>query len=290
MERFWFNPCANNSYQTKGLMRDTVRTKNRVVYPPGTILQHLYLKERSAAWTPGSFVEVGVGSGHVSNLLLSRGWSGVGYELNEEALARASSVNQDFIDSGRFAVHNSDWLAGAGELAPVDLVISSMVLEHLDEPLVTEYFERAAQQLLPGGRAVFFVPGSPRHWGVEDDIAGHYRRYTIDSLSNAARQHGWSPMHVVGLTYPLSNLLLGVSNALVRRAEADKQALSLQERTEQSGNRDVEWKTDFPGWTGMFLNETALRPAHWLQKRKRAQSSKDALVIYAECAPPAGLG
>ncbi|GJO12956.1 hypothetical protein NJB1907f44_29740 [Mycobacterium marinum] len=32
MERFWFYPCANNSYQTKGPMRDTVRTKNRVVY------------------------------------------------------------------------------------------------------------------------------------------------------------------------------------------------------------------------------------------------------------------
>jgi SAM-dependent methyltransferase len=267
-------------------MRQLVESNKRVVYPPGTILQHLYLRERIAAWTPGAFVEVGVGSGHVSNLLLSLGWSGTGYDLNTAALERASSLNRGFIESGRFAVHNADWLASGEQPESVDLVISSMVLEHLDEGEVTDYFAHAARLLRPDGRGIFFVPGSPRHWGIEDEIAGHYRRYTIASLSDAARQHGWSPMHVAGLTYPLSNLLLGVSNALVRRAESDKQALSLQERTEQSGSREVEWKTEFPGWTGVFLNETALRPAHWLQKRKRSQTSPDALVIYAECAPP----
>lgn len=267
-------------------MRETVRSNQRVVHPPGTILQHLYLKERSAAWTPGTFVEVGVGSGHVSNVLLSLGWSGTGYDLNAAALERASSLNRVFIESGRFAVRNADWLASVHEPESVDLVVSSMVLEHLDEGQVAHYFEHAARQLRPDGRGIFFVPGSPRHWGIEDEIAGHYRRYTVDSLSDAASQHGWSPMHVVGLTYPVSNLVLGVSNALVRRAEGDKRTLSLQERTEQSGNRDVEWKNNFPGWTGMFLNETALRPAHWLQKRKRSQTSRDALVVYAECCPP----
>ena len=35
-----------------------------------------------------------------------------------------------------------------------------------------------------------------------------------------------------------------------------------------------------------LTHEIALRPAHWLQKRKRSQTSHDALVIYAECCPP----
>ena len=267
-------------------MRKSVRSNDRVVYPPGTILQHLYLRERIAAWTPGAFVEVGVGSGHISNILLSLGWSGTGYDLNAAAVARASSLNRVFIESGRFAVRNADWLAGGDEPKSVDIVVSSMVLEHLNEAQVADYFEHAAQLLRPDGRGIFFVPGSPHHWGIEDEIAGHCRRYTIGSLSDAARQHGWLPIHVVGLTYPLSNLLLGMSNALVRRAEEHKQTLSLQERTEQSGSREVEWKTEFPGWTGMFLNETTLRPVHWLQRRKRSQASHDALVIYAECFPP----
>lgn len=267
-------------------MRETVQSSEKVVHPPGTILQHLYLKERARAWRPGAFVEVGVGSGHLSNVLLSLGWSGTGYDLNPSSLERASSVNRAFVDAGRFSVRNVDWLNSDIEPQSVDLVISCMVLEHLDDDQVTRYFAQAARQLRPDGRAVFFVPGSPRHWGLEDEIAGHHRRYTLASLSDTAQRHGWTPMHVVGLTYPVSNLLLKASNALVRRAEADKLELSLQERTEQSGNRDVAWKTNFPGWAGMLLNETALRPAHWLQKRRKAQASPDALVVYAECRPP----
>ena len=184
-------------------------------------------------------------------------------------------------------MRNGDWLT-ADDQAPVDLVISSMVLEHLDDEHVARYFDFAAQQLRPGGRGILFAPGSPPHWGIEDEIAGHYRRYTARSLSDAITRHGWTPTHAVGLTYPLSNLLLGLSNTLVERAEADKQALSLQQRTEQSGDRDVEWKTDFPTWTRLLLNETMLRPAHWLQKLRYSRTSKDALVIYCECYPPAG--
>lgn len=268
-------------------MRETVRSNEKVVHPPGTILQHLYLKERATAWQPGTFVEVGVGSGHLSNVLLSLGWSGTGYDLNPSSLARASSVNRAFVDSGRFSVRNVDWLTQDVEPQSVDLVISCMVLEHLDDANVTRYFTQAARQLRPNSRAVLFVPGSPRHWGPEDDIAGHHRRYTVDTLSDTAEQHGWTPTHVVGLTYPVSNLLLSVSNALVRRAEADKLELSLQERTEQSGNRAVAWKTTFPGWAGLLLNETALRPAHWLQKRRKSRTTPDALVIYGEFCPPA---
>jgi SAM-dependent methyltransferase len=267
-------------------MNDLRQIDSSVVHPPGTVLQHLYLKERVASLTPGSFVEVGAGAGHISNVLLSLGWSGTGYDLNAAALARASAVNRAFVDAGRYAVRNEDWLT-ADDHERVDLVISSMVLEHLDDEQVAQYFDCAARQSRPGGRGILFVPGSPPHWGIEDEIAGHYRRYTADSLSDMIARHGWTPTHTVGLTYPLSNLLLGLSNALVRRAEADKQALSLQERTEQSGDRDVEWKTGFPPWTRFLLNETALRPAHWLQKLRRSRASKDALVIYCECRPRA---
>jgi hypothetical protein len=48
--------------------------------------------------------------------------------------------------------------------------------------------------LAEGGRAVIIVPGSPRHWGVEDVIAGHLRRYTATTLARP-RSHvdGGSP-------------------------------------------------------------------------------------------------
>lgn len=256
-------------------------TKMRHVHPPGTILQHMYLGERLARLPPGRFVEVGVGSGHVSQILLACGWTGVGYDLSRSALERASALNASFIRTGRYAVRNADWLDAVSEAS--DLVVSSMVIEHLKDEDVRRYFERSTSILRPGGRAILFVPGSPRHWGIEDEIAGHYRRYTVDSLSALVHQNGWRVLHITGLTYPFSNAMLGLSNTLVRRAERDRLALPLQQRTERSGDRHVGWKTEFPSWLDVVVNERTLWPLHWLQKRN--SRNPNALVVYCECAP-----
>ena len=258
-------------------------TNRAVVHPPGTILQHLYIRERLTGRTPGTFIEVGVGGGHLSQLLLSQGWTGTGYDLSASSLVRASKLNSAFIASGRFTVRNEDWLSG-NEVNKVDLVASSMVLEHLDDEAIARYFDRAAASLKPDGFGILLVPSSPRHWGIEDEIAGHYRRYTADSLRSTLQEHGWLVNHLAGLCYPVSNVLLKLSDVLVRRAERGKQTLTMQERTELSGDRDVAWKTEFPPWAGILINDRVLRPFHWLQKRSR--DTPDALVLYCECSPP----
>jgi SAM-dependent methyltransferase len=255
--------------------------------PPGTILTHLYLRERLDGAAPGRFVDVGVGAGHISDLLLSLGWSGAGYDLSTGALERAQQRNAAAAAQGRFSLHQGDWLDAesveTGE--PVDLVITSMVLEHLDEPAIDRFFVRAERELGDGGRVIVMVPGSPRHWGVEDEIAGHLRRYTPASLATTVRSRGWQVVHLTGLAFPLSNLLLGVSNALVGRNERDLERLSLQERTERSGDRSVPWKTSFPAWTGLLVNDLTMLPFHWLQKRFGSARGR-ALVLYCECLPP----
>jgi SAM-dependent methyltransferase len=255
--------------------------------PPGTILTHLYLRERLTGAPPGRFVDFGVGSGHISDLLLSIGWSGAGYDLSAAALERAQQRNAAAAAQGRFTLHHSDWLdaesVGTGD--PLDLVVTSMVLEHLDEPAIDRFFARAEHELGDGGRAIVMVPGSPRHWGVEDETAGHLRRYTPTSLAATVRSRGWQIAHLTGLTFPLSNLLLGASNALVGRNERDLKSFSLQERTVRSGDRSVPWKTSFPPWAGLLLNDVTMLPFHWLQKRFGPARGR-ALVLYCECLPP----
>lgn len=247
----------------------------RPVLPPGTLLQHMYLKERLRGRAPGTFVEVGVGGGHISRLLLDLGWRGIGYELSAEALAPE-------VADGRMALRHGNWLEAAEE-GRLDMVISSMVIEHLSDEDEARYFERCREALAPGGRALLFVPASMRHWGIEDDIAGHLRRYSEDGLRARLTGLGWDVVHAAGLTYPLSNALLPVSNALVARSEQHKRALSVQERTEASGRRDVPGKTSFHPLLRLLLNETTMMPFHWLQKV--AHRSPDALVLYAEAVP-----
>lgn len=251
------------------------------VEAPGTILQRLYVRERLRGRRPGRFVEVGVGTGGLSRELLRLGWNGEGWDLSAEAIARSTQTNADAIAEGRYGVRLGDWLEEADGTA--DIVVSSMVIEHLAEEREARYFERCRAVLAPMGLAVLLVPASPRHWGIEDEIAGHKRRYTRDGLSARLNELGFRVDHLAGLTYPVSNLLLPVSNALVRRAEGHKQELSEEERTRQSGTRDVAFKTTFPRLAAVVLNERALYPLHLAQKA--ASRSKRALVLYAEATP-----
>jgi SAM-dependent methyltransferase len=258
-----------------------------MILPPGTILQRMYVTERVRRLPPGTFVDVGTGEGWLAKTLLDAGWRGSGYEPGAAAAARAEVQLAPEIREGRFRLERRDWLAmnGAGH-EPVDLVASAMVLEHLAPEHEQQYLRQAARQLRQGGRAILIVPASPAHWGIEDEIAGHYRRYTQASMRQLLADAGWHVGHLVGLTFPLSNLLLPLSNRLVRRSEGHRRTLPLDQRTIASGSRDVVLKTRFPAGLGLMLNEYALAPWHWWQKVSRHHPR--ALVLYVECWPIGG--
>lgn len=246
--------------------------------PPGTILQHRYLRRRLRDRPPACFVEIGAGEGHLSRLLLDLGWSGIAYELGADAARSARRRNE----GGRLEVREADWLEEA-DPPRAGLVVSSMVLEHLSDDDVERFLGNVRRALEPDGLLILLVPASPAHWGIEDDVAGHVRRYTRDSLRASLNGAGFEVTHTAGLTYPLSNLLLPVSNRLVARWEGERRHLDARARTVASGSRSVPWKTRFPAVAGVLLNDAALLPFYALQLATR--SSERALVLYAEATP-----
>lgn len=254
------------------------------ILPPGTLLQLMYLKERLQGLRPGHFVEIGPGAGHLSALLLSFGWSGVAYDLEPSTVSAVVERFEGEISAGRFRVVNENWLA-VRDAERFDLVLSCMVMEHFDDAGERAFIDRAESSLVPGGMMIAIVPGSPSHWGIEDEIAGHYRRYTADSASALLSAAGWRVKHTAGLTFPISNMLLPLSNFLVRRSEARKLSLSMVERTKQSGIRDVPMKTTFPPVLRLLLNERTMFLPHLVQKVFRG--SKRAMVLYIEATPRA---
>ena len=215
----------------------------------------------------------------MSRLLLSLGWQGVGFDLSSASANVLTATFAEQIAAGRYEVRNEDWIRSESEYT-VDLVISCMVMEHFNDADEEAFIEKARASLRGGGTMICIVPGSPNAWGIEDDIAGHMRRYTAALLRSRFSDSFWSNPHIVGLTFPISNILLPVSNFLVHRSEKKKLALSMQERTEQSGIRNVPMKTDFPSILGWLLNESVMMPLHILQKL--FSGSKNSLVLYAE--------
>lgn len=253
------------------------------VLPPGTLLQLMYLRERLGHIKPGRFIEIGPGSGEITQLLLDLGWTGQSYDLEAVTIERLQIRFAKEIGEGRYSAVNADYLSQPQQPETVDLVISCMVMEHLEEASESAFMRKSSEILGRQGLMIGLVPGSPAHWGVEDDIAGHCRRYTRASIRELVTRSEWQLGHLAGLTYPISNVLLPISNYLVGRGEKSKLKLSQLERTKQSGRRNVKFKTHFPSVFELMLNRYVLWPWHQLQKV--FANSERTLVLYFEAKP-----
>ncbi|MDH3536510.1 MAG: class I SAM-dependent methyltransferase [Gammaproteobacteria bacterium] len=246
----------------------------------------IYLRERLSRLQTGFFIEIGPGSGEITDLLLESGWNGITMDLNETTIESLRTRFGVQIESGRLVISNQDFNSCDASGLKANLVISCMVMEHMEDQQESDFVQQAGRCLAPGGMMIGLVPGSPAHWGIEDEIAGHIRRYTRESLEKLMEINHWQIRHCAGLTFPLSNLLLPLSNFLVERAEKNKLDLSKFDRTKLSGIRNVSFKTHFPSIAGILLNRVTLLPFHFLQKFF-ANSSR-ALVLYFEAEPDTG--
>ena len=104
-----------------------------VVLPPGTLLQLMYLRERLEHIKPRRFIEIGPGSGEITQLLLDIGWTDQYYDLEAVTIARLQMRFAKNIEQGRYLDVNADYLSPPRQPGPADLVISCMVMEHLED-------------------------------------------------------------------------------------------------------------------------------------------------------------
>uniref|UniRef100_UPI004047C63E class I SAM-dependent methyltransferase n=1 Tax=Roseivirga sp. TaxID=1964215 RepID=UPI004047C63E len=250
-----------------------------IVLPPGNILQNLYIKERIQRNGWKSFFEIGSGNGYLSKLMLDAGLEGEGCDMNESACSNNRKINKNYINVGRYKVEHGDFF-NIETHRTYDVVFACMVIEHLDLETRFQFITKMKSMLNPEGTVLLMVPSSKKHWGIEDEIAGHFLRYDRNDLTDLSKEVNLSISHLAGLTYPISDFLFGVSNFLIKKNESKVLEMSQIDRTLYTCNRQVPFKTTFPNWLGIFLNEYFLYPLHWLQKRFK--ENKNALVLYAE--------
>ena len=155
-----------------------------------------------------------------------------------------------------------------------------MVIEHLPEDILKPFINKCKDLLSEGGTITFLVPSSMKHWGIEDEIAGHIKRYEKEDFIDFKEKYNLDINNITGLTFPISNWLFQISNFLVKKSESSKLLLSQKEKTVYTGNRNVAYKTTFPIIFGIILNEIVLYPFHIIQKL--FSNNKNCLVLYCE--------
>jgi len=136
-----------------------------------------------------SALNVGCGSGLFNTHLLDLGFSVVALEPDRSAFAVASREA-----AHRLKVHNTG-IDNHGLQEQFDCVVAHDVLEHIDDDLAT--VKEIFRLLRPGGIFVGSVPAVPSLFGLHDELLGHYRRYSKESLQHLLS----SESEIVGLRY-----------------------------------------------------------------------------------------
>ena len=142
----------------------------------------------------GAIFDVGSGNGYVSFALKNAGFDTVVIEPGFQGAmnAYARGLNPVICSTLEDAGFKDDSIPSVGLFD---------VLEHIKDDI--GFLETIKNLLIPGGRLYITVPAYNFLWSVEDDHAGHHRRYTTKSLS--------TKLESVGFNINLSTYIFGPS-------------------------------------------------------------------------------
>jgi hypothetical protein len=129
----------------------------------------------------GVFFDVGGGNGCVSLAIQNAGWPVALVEPGIYGAKNARLRGIDTIISSTF--EDAGFLEGTIPAAGI-----FDVLEHVPDDL--GFLQLLTRSLRDQGRLYLTVPALAGLWSAEDDEAGHYRRYTCDTLGRVISQAG----------------------------------------------------------------------------------------------------
>lgn len=169
--------------------------------------------------TPSRVLDAGSGDGSLTLRLLARGHAVSAVDASPACLKRLTDKitrgagARGAADRGAAALSRTKSgsqltcsLAHLSALpfpdASFDLVVSGEVLEHLpdDRAAAREFF----RVLRPGGYAMVSVPADPQLWDIEDEWAGHQRRYEKGGLENIFKDAGFTTVKLHHWGWPLT--------------------------------------------------------------------------------------
>lgn len=134
--------------------------------------------------------EIGVGHGQYTRLLLEDRFEVVATDISTECLQRLEerlAGRSGWVTIPIDLTHPESLLPVAAK--GVDGVICLNVLEHLSDDVAA--LASIGQTVAPGGILGIVVPAFPSLYGPMDAQAGHFRRYTTESLRKALERAGW---------------------------------------------------------------------------------------------------
>ncbi len=203
---------------------------------------------------PGTrILEVGCGCGDLLHVLERRGYSGVGIDISEDALAvaRAGFVGNRI----QVACCTPEDLPNT-----FDIVIASEVMEHHQDDIY--FLSQLRNRLCDRGQLLLTVPAHMKKWGPNDDLCGHVRRYGRDDLYATFQAAGFDDIVIYSYGVPIYNLMKPFYDAAIRE-KASPTAAQMEKTSESGGMRLMN------GAGRLFrilFNDVTMFPLYMLQR------------------------
>ncbi len=216
----------------------------------------------------GRFLEVGVGRGRFFLELARRGFQGECLDLNPALIQMHQQQKPPTVEGIHFLNSNFEMIREC-----FDLIVAFEVLEHYLDDLGC--LKEWRLRLMPQGRLIFSVPAHMRQWTINDDLAGHARRYEKEVLLEKIKAANLKVESIWCYGYPILNWTYRFSSLCKKTGwsqtsfEGDQSAalnegrtcMLSMERTAQSGN------FAFGNWLEILFQESIWRPFLAWQER-----------------------
>ena len=219
---------------------------------PRYLLRCWVVKRIIRSICPRDFIEIGAASGHMARWMSDRcQMTGTAVEISPAAL---EMMRERLADNNKVTVFDCDSRALE---AQTDLLLSMEVLEHIqdDAAALRNWFDL----IRPGGHLLLSVPAHPHLFSAEDEMAGHYRRYSRKPLIRQLEEIGFEQPIVLSYGFPIGLVLKKLRTIMARRSLKNDER-SRQERTQASGVERRRWLN-----LRWMLNDVFLLPFHLLQ-------------------------
>lgn len=176
---------------------------------PKLILRESCVNDLSGAWPVGRFVEMGAGTGHMTQIFLKRGFHGACHDLGADS-RHMLRENLTYASERMMVVDQLSELTTES----FDYLFAFEVLEHIEKD--GEVMREWMRYLKPGGRILVSVPAHQRKYGRSDELVGHVRRYEKKDLHVLLSDAGADNIQIVNYGFPITELTRRLSNRLIK--------------------------------------------------------------------------
>tara|TARA_Y100000310_G_C20534062_1_gene739956 strand:- start:286 stop:1068 length:783 start_codon:yes stop_codon:yes gene_type:complete len=137
----------------------------------------------------GLILDAGCGKGEQTLRLLKEGYNVVAVEVNDENLNHIkSNLNRSNLNH-RVKLLKSPLETFELERNILDGIVCGEVLEHVeDDDKVLRNFNLFLKE---GGHCIITAPLNKKYWNIDDEWAGHNRRYSLESLTHVVEKNGF---------------------------------------------------------------------------------------------------